>query len=113
MSASHFRLDNLTAVIDRNGLQLGDSTEKTMSLKPLDDKYRSFGWAVKVINGNDIEELLDAFSSLPFVKGKPSMIIARTVKGRGVSFIENKPEWHHRVPTEEEKLMAVRELGRA
>ena len=111
MAASHFKLDSLTAIIDRNGLQLGGSTEDTMSLEPLDDKYRSFGWAVKIINGNDVEELVDTFSGLPFYKGKPSLIIARTVKGKGVSFIENRPEWHHRIPTEEEKLLAVRELG--
>ena len=111
MAASHFKLDSLTAIIDRNGLQLGGSTEDTMSLEPLDDKYRSFGWAVKIINGNDVEELVDTFSDLPFNKGKPSLIIARTVKGKGVSFIENRPEWHHRIPTEEEKLLAVRELG--
>jgi transketolase len=82
-----------------------------MSLEPLDDKYRSFGWAVKIINGNDVEELVDTLSGLPFFKGKPSLIIARTVKGKGVSFIENRPEWHHRIPTKEEKLLAVRELG--
>jgi transketolase len=111
MAASHFKLDSLAAIIDRNGLQLGGSTEDTMSLEPLDDKYRSFGWAVKIINGNDVEELMDTLSDLPFNKGKPSLIIARTVKGKGVSFIENRPEWHHRVPTEEEKLLAVRELG--
>jgi transketolase len=111
MAASHFKLDSLAAIIDRNGLQLGGSTEDTMSLEPLDDKYRSFGWAVKIINGNDVEELMDTLSDLPFNKGKPSLIIARTVKGKGVSFIENRPEWHHRIPTEEEKLLAVRELG--
>lgn len=111
MAASHFKLDSLTAIINRNGLQLGGSTEDTMSLEPLDDKYRSFGWAVKIINGNDVEELVDTFSDLPFNKGKPSLIIARTVKGKGVSFIENRPEWHHRIPTEEEKLLAVQELG--
>jgi len=114
MAAAHYRLDNLTLIVDRNGLQLGDTTEHTMALEPLADKWRAFGWAVREVDGHDHAALLDAFAALPFETGRPSCLIARTHKGRGVSFIEDNPAWHHHVPTAAELAAALRELdGRA
>jgi len=110
MSAAHYQLDNLTLIIDRNRLQQGAGTEETIRLEPLGDKWRAFGWHVAEINGHDYAALLNCFQSLPLADGKPTCVIARTVKGKGVSFIENRAEWHHRVPTEEELRIARREL---
>lgn len=111
--AAHYHLDNLTAIVDRNTLQISGRTEDVMSLEPLEEKFRSFGYAVRTVNGNSIPELLDVFRQLPFEKGKPSIIIARTTKGKGISFIEDKVSWHHHVPTEEEYALAMQELIQA
>jgi len=111
MAAAHFKLDNLTVIVDRNGLQLGDRTECTLALEPLADKWRAFGWAVREVNGHDPAELLDAFDALPLEPGRPNCLIAHTHKGHGVSFIEDQPEWHHRIPTGDELAAALRELG--
>lgn len=113
MAAAHFGLDNLTLVVDRNMLQQGDATERTIRLEPLAEKWRAFGWAVREVNGHDHAALLEAFGRLPFEPGRPSCIIAHTHKGCGVSFIEDRPEWHHRVPTDEELEAALLELERA
>jgi transketolase len=113
MAAAHFGLDNLTVIVDRNRLQQGDETERTMTLEPLADRWRSFGWAVREIDGHDMGELLGAFESVPFAHGRPSCIIARTHKGRGVSFMEDKVEWHHRVPTDAELEQAIAEIDGA
>jgi transketolase len=113
MAAAHFGLDNLTLIVDRNGLQQGDATERTIRLEPLAEKWRAFGWAVREVNGHDHAALLEAFGRLPFEPGRPSCIIAHTHKGCGVSFIEDRPEWHHRVPTDEELEAALLELERA
>lgn len=94
MSASHYKLDNLTAIVDRNMLQIDGSTEDVMALEPYTEKWRAFGWHVREVNGHDFTDMLKAFKSLPFSKNKPSMIIAKTVKGKGISFMENRPEWH-------------------
>ncbi len=110
LSAAHYKLDNLCAVVDKNGLQITAATADVMSTDPLDKKWEAFGWAVKQINGNDVEELLAAFSSLPFEKGKPSVIIAHTTKGKGVSYMENQLKWHHGVPNNEEYELAQQEL---
>lgn len=113
MAAAHYRLDNLTVITDRNGLQQGDATERTMRLEPLADKWRSFGWAVREIDGHDHAALLNTFRSLPFEPGKPNCVIAHTHKGQGVSFMRDRVEWHHhhRVLTDEELAAALRELG--
>jgi transketolase len=111
MAASQFRLDNLAVIVDRNRLQLGDATERTIGLEPLADRWRAFGWAVAEVNGHDHAALARTFDALPFEAGRPSCIIARTVKGRGVSFMEDRFEWHHRVPNVEELARALEELS--
>jgi transketolase len=111
MSAAQFRLDNLTAIVDRNGLQQGNATESTMGLEPLPDRWRAFGWSVAEVDGHDVSELARTFDAVPFEAGRPSCVIARTHKGRGVSFIEDRVGWHHRVPTDEELAAALEELG--
>ncbi len=111
MTAGNRGLDNLVAIIDRNGLQQGARTEDTNGLDPLDAKFAAFGWAVREIDGNDVDELLATFAAVPFEPGKPSCVIAHTVKGRGVSFMEDRVEWHHKVPTDEQVELALEELG--
>lgn len=113
MAAGHFRLDNLCWIVDRNGLQQGAATEQTIRLEPLADKMRAFGWAVREVDGHDHAALLAAFRALPFEPGKPSGIIARTHKGKGVSFMEDRAEWHHhhRRLSEAEMAAALAELG--
>jgi len=113
MSASYYRLDNLIVIIDRNGLQITGSTEEVIGLEPLVERLRAFGYAVQTVDGHDVAALLDVFSQVPFVPGKPSLILAQTVKGKGVSFIEGAVEWHHRVPTHEELEAALAELDQA
>jgi transketolase len=111
MSANHFGLDNLTVIVDRNRLQQGDTTENTITMEPLDERWKSFGWAVREVDGHDLAALSEALQAVPFEAGRPSCVIAHTMKGRGVSFMENRAEWHHRVPTEEEIGQALDELG--
>jgi len=111
MAASQFRLDNLTAIVDRNGLQLGAATEHTIGLEPLADRWRAFGWAVVEVDGHDHAALAATFDALPLEAGRPSCVIARTHKGRGVSFMEDRVEWHHRVPSDAELAMALEELA--
>ena len=112
MAAAHYDLDNLTAIIDHNTLQISGHTHDVMSNEPLDEKWRAFGWAVKTVNGHDFTELTDALSK-PAAAGKPTCIIANTVKGRGVSFMENTAKWHHGVPSEAELKQALSELDAA
>ncbi len=113
LAASHYKLDNLTVIIDRNGLQITGSTEKVNPLEPLADKFRAFGYAVQEVDGNDTQALMDVFSRTPFETDKPNLVLAHTVKGKGISFIENAAKWHHRVPTDEEYAIAQRELQQA
>jgi transketolase len=110
MLAAHLGLDNLTVIVDRNRLQQGDATEKTVTLEPLADRWRAFGWGVVEVDGHDLDGLINVFDALPTMPGRPSCVIARTNKGRGVSFIENRVEWHHRVPTDAELAAALVEL---
>jgi transketolase len=109
MAAAHYGLDNLTIVVDRNRLQQGARTEETSSLDPLDDKLASFGCEVRMIDGHDFAALLAAFE--PSTTGKPVAIIANTIKGKGVSFIEDRVEWHHKVPSPEQVALALEELA--
>ncbi len=113
MAAAHYHLDNLTAIVDRNRLQITGPTELVNPLEPLAEKFRSFGFVVHEVDGNDIAKLLAIFERLPFETGKPSLILAHTIKGKGISFIENSKAWHHRVPNDEEYDLAMRELDLA
>lgn len=108
MSAAHHKLDNLTAIVDRNRLQQGARTEDTAGLDPLDEKLESFGFEVRVIDGHDYGQLWDALQ--PSTTGKPVAIVANTIKGKGVSFIEDRVEWHHKVPNAEQVALALEEL---
>lgn len=99
MFAAQQRLDNLIGIVDRNRLQQGDFTERTVALEDLEAKWRSFGWEVATCDGHDIHDLVDALEKPP-AHGKPRMIIAQTIKGRGGPVMENSPQWHHRIPTE-------------
>jgi transketolase len=110
MAGSHYKLDNLIGIIDRNRLQISGATEEVMGLEPLEEKWTAFGWNVVSINGNNMEELLKAFRSAPEVAGKPTLIMANTTKGKGVSFAENVPAWHHHVPNDKELELALTEL---
>jgi transketolase len=110
MAAAHQGLDNLVLIVDRNRLQQGARTEDTNGLDPLDAKLAAFGWSVREIDGNDIPALLEVFDAVPFSAGRPSAVIANTIKGRGVSFMEDRVEWHHKVPTADELERALREL---
>lgn len=111
LSAAHYKLDNLCAIVDKNGLQITAGTADVMNTDPLDEKWKAFGWAVREVDGNDVAALKEAFAALPFEKGKPSVIIAKTVKGKGVSFMENQLKWHHGVPTAEQYEQAQDELS--
>jgi len=111
MCAQQYGLTNLILIVDRNRIQQGDFTESTISMEPLADRWKAFGFAVKELDGHDHLALHQAFSSVPIEKGRPSCFIARTVKGKGISFAENKPAWHHGVPTKEQLEIAQRELG--
>jgi transketolase len=112
LAAAHYKLDNLTAIIDHNTLQITGHTRDVMSNEPLDEKWRAFGWAVKVVNGHDYAALTEALSK-PAEVGKPTCIIANTTKGKGVSFMENVAKWHHGVPSEAELKQALAELDAA
>ncbi len=110
MSAAHFKLDNLVAIVDRNTLQLADRTEKIMALEPLDRKWESFGFDVKGADGNDPAAFIESVDSLDPACGKPHVIIAHTVKGKGVSFIEDRAAWHHKIPVGDQVREAIEEL---
>jgi transketolase len=109
MTAAHYELDGLTAVVDRNRLQQGARTEETKRLEPLAAKWRSFGWEVREVDGHDHGALLEAFE--PSTTGDPVAVIANTIKGKGVSFIEDRVEWHHKVPNAEQVRTAIEELS--
>lgn len=111
MTAQHYGLDNLTVIVDRNGIQQGDFTEATIRMEPLAERWRAFGFVVEEIDGHDHAALVERFENLPLAAGKPTCLIARTVKGKGVSFAENRPAWHHGVPTREQLILAAQELG--
>lgn len=113
MTASFYQLDNLILVVDRNSLQITGRTEEVTLLEPLEEKFRSFGYAVKTVNGNNIADLVNIFDQIPFSKGKPNLILARTVKGKGISFIEDAVEWHHHVPSDKEFATAMAEIQMA
>ncbi|MBY2229373.1 transketolase [Clostridioides difficile] len=110
MASSHYKLDNLVAIIDRNKLQISGTTEEVMTLENLQEKWESFGWEVVQVDGNNIRELVEVCDKIPLKKNKPTMIIANTIKGKGISFMENNVKWHHGVLTEEQYIKAVKDL---
>ena len=111
MAAAHYKLENLVAIVDNNGLQIDGKNEEVMGINPLDKKFESFGWNVVYCeDGNDYEKIHDAFLKINNVKGKPTVIIAKTVKGSGVSFMENKAEWHGQAPNQGEKEKAIKDI---
>ncbi len=110
LCAAQYGLDNLVLIVDRNGIQQGDFVDKIIRMDPMADKWRAFGWQVEEVDGHDYGALLRALGSTPLVTGKPTCIIANTVKGRGVSFMENSPKWHHHAPSDEELELALAEL---
>ena len=110
MFAAHYKLDNLVAVVDWNGLQIDGPVTEVMNPTPHDEKFRAFGWHVITIDGHNFAEIEAAFEEAKTVKGKPTVIIARSVKGKGVSYMENKCEWHGQAPKEEQYKIAISEL---
>jgi transketolase len=111
MAASHYKLDNLVGIIDRNKLQISGSTETVMALDCLEEKWRSFGWEVISVDGHDYNSLQRVLSTTPGVQGKPTLVMANTTKGKDVSFMENVAHWHHGVPTPEQLEQALGELS--
>jgi transketolase len=110
MSAAHYKIDNLCALLDLNGLQIDGPVQEVMNIQPIADKWQSFGWHVFEVDGHDIDAILDALYKAEKIKGKPSIIICNTVKGKGVSFFENKVEYHGVSPSDEELERALQEL---
>lgn len=110
MAASHYKLDNLCVIVDKNNLQIDGRTDEVMSSAPLDEKFKSFGFEVITIDGNNILEIMKAFAKAKTIKNKPTCIIADTIKGKGVSFMEDKVEWHGKAPNEEQYNQAMEEL---
>ena len=111
MSAAHYNLDNLTAIVDWNGLQIDGKNEDVMTVTPVDEKFRAFGWNVISIDGHDFAQIFDAFDQARVCKGRPTVILAKTHKGKGVSFMEDQAGWHGKAPDEEQTRQAVEELG--
>lgn len=113
MFAAHYRLDNLACVLDYNGLQIDGPVNEVMSIDCPKEKWAAFGWHVLEIDGHDFSQILDAFDESRRAGGKPTMIVANTVKGKGVSFMENQVDFHGKAPTEEQRLAALEELAEA
>ena len=113
MTSSHYKLDNLCLIVDNNNLQIDGSVSDVMNIYPIDEKFKSFGFEVINVDGHNIPELISAFEQAKKVKGKPTVIIANTIKGKGVSFMENEAGWHGKAPNEEEYKQAMKELGGA
>ena len=111
MTASKYKLDNLCVIVDNNNLQIDGTIEDVKGLNNIEDKFEKFGFNVITVNGNKISELIKAFDKAKTVKGKPTAIVAITTKGKGVSFMENKAEWHGKAPSEEQYKIALEELG--
>ncbi len=113
MAAAHYDLDNLTAFVDNNGLQIDGRNDDVMRVTPIDEKFRSFGWDVRVIDGHDMDAILEAAKAAKKVKGRPQLILAKTVKGKGVSFMENQAGWHGKAPNAEQTAQALEEIAAA
>ena len=110
MASNKYKLDNLCVIVDNNNLQIDGTIEEVMSSYPIDEKFKSFGFQVINIDGHNLQEIIDAFDVARNIKGKPVCIIAKTIKGKGVSFMENKAEWHGKAPNDEEYKQAIEEM---
>ena len=110
MSSSHYKLDNLCLIVDNNNLQIDGKVNEVMSIYPIDEKFKSFGFEVINIDGHNLKQIIEALNKAKTIKGKPTVIIAKTIKGKGVSFMEDKAEWHGKAPKEEEYKLAMKEL---
>ena len=111
MAAAHFKLDNLVAIVDKNGLQIDGPTCDVMNTEPMEKKWEAFGWHVIEVDGHDFNKLHEAFEKAKTIKGQPTVLVARTVKGKGVSFMENVAGFHGKAPNKEELEIALKELG--
>ena len=112
MFAAHHKLDNLVVIIDYNKLQAFGKTNEILNLEPLKEKWLSFNWQAQEIDGHDFSQIEKTLNNIPFKKDKPSLIIAHTIKGKGISFMENKLEWHYKAPNKEEYNLAIKELDK-
>ncbi|HHV96976.1 MAG TPA: transketolase [Clostridiaceae bacterium] len=110
MSAAHYKLDNLTAFLDYNGLQIDGKITEVMSPEPVVEKFKAFGWNVIIIDGHDYEQIINAINTAKKTKGMPTMVVAKTTKGKGVSFMENQAGWHGSPPNKEQRDQAIAEL---
>jgi transketolase len=110
MAAAHYKLDNITGILDYNGLQIDGTTDQVMSTSPLLDKWQAFGWHVIEVDGHNVEELIAAFAEARATKGKPTLLLAKTIKGKGISFMENQVGWHGNAPSAEQAEQALAEL---
>ncbi|MBP3801692.1 MAG: transketolase [Clostridia bacterium] len=111
MTSNKYKLDNLCLIVDNNNLQIDGTIEEVMSSYPIDEKFKSFGFQIINIDGHNIQEIIDAFEVAKNVKGKPTCIIAKTIKGKGISFMENQVGWHGKAPNDDEYKIAMEELG--
>ena len=111
MSSSHYKLDNLCLIVDNNNLQIDGKVTEVMSVYPIKEKFESFGFEVFEVDGNNIDSLISVFQKAKTIKGKPTVIIAKTVKGKGISFMENAVEWHGKAPNEEQYEIAKKDLA--
>ena len=110
MMAAHYKLDNLVAILDHNALQITGPNREVCSPYPIDEKFKAFGWSVVETKGHDIQQLRATFEKIPVEMGKPTLVIANTIKGKGVSFMENEKKWHHGVPSDAQYEQAMKEL---
>ncbi|MBU2064101.1 MAG: transketolase [Candidatus Omnitrophica bacterium] len=111
MASAHYKCDNLCAILDYNGFQIDGRVKDVMGIEPIEDKWKAFGWEVQSIDGHNLEQILEAFERAKQIKNKPAMIIARTIKGKDVSFMENVADFHGRAPTQVEAEIALKELS--
>ena len=111
MAAGHYKLDNMVAIVDHNGLQIDGRNDDVMTVNPIGEKFASFGWNVLSIGGHDIDQIKDALAKAKECKGMPTVIVAETVKGKGVSFMEGQAGWHGKAPDDEQTAQAIEELG--
>lgn len=110
MAASHYKLDNLCAILDYNGFQIDGRVEDIMALEPIVDKWKAFGWQTIEIDGHNFSEIIEAYNKAETIKGKPTIIIAKTVKGKGVSFMEHTSDWHGKTPSKDQSEKAIKEI---
>jgi Transketolase, N-terminal subunit len=111
MAGSHYQLDNLVAIIDRNRLQISGCTEDVMSLEPMRERWESFGWEVLEMDGNNMAEILNTINDIDYANERPHLIISHTIKGKGISYMENEAVWHHGVPKESQQEAAIQEIN--